>query len=286
MSARQDSNSKSNKPDIVNYRDYRKYISDLFLFRKGSQPKLSLAFCARKLKTSAPYLKHVMAGRRHISLEKIYGITHLFALDPFETRCFVYLFLSQVTKNKELKQYFLGTASVLSAQKSILPSGVHPLAKENLQTNQKSWLHTALKGLPLIKGLETDPKWIQQHLIREVSLKEISEAWAELVKTGEVVQVGNNWEPIERDHTPNPNDLSTFQIYKVGLEQSAHVLDHLMDYMDAYFYMGSTPMNAQNFTKMGEAMARFAAELRSLSSEDGAPTSVMMFSLNLMKVTK
>jgi hypothetical protein len=262
MSARQDSNSKSNKPDIVNYRDYRKYISDLFLFRKGSQPKFSLAFCARKLKTSAPYLKHVMAGRRHISLEKIYGITHLFALDPFETRCFVYLFLSQVTKNKELKQYFLGTASVLSAQKSILPSGVHPLAKENLQTNQKSWLHTALKGLPLIKGFETDPK------------------------TGEVVQVGNNWEPIERDHTPNPNDLSTFQIYKVGLEQSAHVLDHLMDYMDAYFYMGSTPMNAQNFTKMGEAMARFAAELRSLSSEDGAPTSVMMFSLNLMKVTK
>jgi uncharacterized protein (TIGR02147 family) len=286
MSARQDLKQAPKKPEIVNYRDYRKYISDLFLFRKSTQSKFSLAFCARKLKTSAPYLKHVMAGRRHISLEKIYGITHLFALDPFETRCFVFLFLSQVTQNKELKEYFLSTVSVLSAQKSILPSAFHSMEKENLQVNQRSWLHGAIKILPLIKGFDAEPKWIQQHLIRNASLKEIAEAWEELVKSGEVIRVENGWKPIERDHTPSPHDLSTFQIYKVGLEQSAHVLDHLMDYMDAYFYMGTLPMNAQNFTKMGEAMGRFAEELRSFSREDGSPTNGMMFSLNLMKVTK
>jgi uncharacterized protein (TIGR02147 family) len=286
MSARQDSAKAFKRPEIENYRDYRKYISDFFLFRKKSTPKFSLAFCARKLKTSTPYLKHVMAGRRHISLEKIHAISNLFSLNAFEIRCFIFLFLAEVTQDKELKEYFTNTFSVLAAQKSLLPSIPYPQTNENLRTHQKSWLHSVLHTLSEIPGFQADPKWIQAHLIRNASLEEISKTWGQLIESGEIIKKEKGWKSVERDHTPNPHDLSSFQVYKIGLDQSGEVLDHLSDYMDAYFYMGTLPMSHASFGKMGAALGRFAEEIRSISREKSNPTQVMMFSLNLMKLTK
>jgi uncharacterized protein (TIGR02147 family) len=96
--------SSASRPQIYRYSDYRVFIADMYLYRKNLNPKFSYHFIARRLETSRGYLKNIIDGRRHITLERIYPLAQVLGLDVVETDFFMLLVLEGVTDEANFKE--------------------------------------------------------------------------------------------------------------------------------------------------------------------------------------
>lgn len=55
--------------ELYNYLDYRQYCRDFYFFHKETDPKFSYRYFAKRAKVAPAHLKHVIDGKRNISVE-------------------------------------------------------------------------------------------------------------------------------------------------------------------------------------------------------------------------
>jgi uncharacterized protein (TIGR02147 family) len=272
-------------PKITSHLSYREYIRERFAYEKRKDSRFSFSYCATKLNTSTPYLKHVMSGKRHIGIDKISKLKDLFGLNSFEARYLLFLFLFETGNDPDLKTYFYDTLRVLRGQESTLAALETLKPQEGSPRRLGNWLPMAIHELPRVSGFKNDSRWISDHLVDKPSEPDVEEALNLLLEDGDLVETEKGLERVEREHTPNPEGFESFQLYKVALTKSAEVIDALPRHKDAQFYSGCLAVDEAGLRRMFDTLDQFAKELRTVSNSCPSPTRVVMLSFNLFNLS-
>ncbi|MBO9667942.1 MAG: TIGR02147 family protein [Bdellovibrio sp.] len=94
---------KLERPQVHTYSDYRRFLLDMYKFRKEGNVGFSFEFISSKIGTSRSYLKNIMDGRRHLSIDKISAVGKAFKLDKSEMDYFSVLVLKDICEEPLLK---------------------------------------------------------------------------------------------------------------------------------------------------------------------------------------
>lgn len=92
---------------IYNYEDYREFIRSEINFIKNQRKTFSIRAMAKHLSMGAASLIEVLNGKKNISLEKAYSISKKLKFDKDETEYFLLLVMFNVSKEADLREYFL-----------------------------------------------------------------------------------------------------------------------------------------------------------------------------------
>lgn len=98
----------ANQPRVFDYMDYRRFLKDFYLYKKGSSSSFSYRSFSRLAGLrSSNFFKFVMDGKRNLSLSGIYRFASALSLKTEEIRFFTDLVLfDQAESEKERNHYY------------------------------------------------------------------------------------------------------------------------------------------------------------------------------------
>jgi uncharacterized protein (TIGR02147 family) len=251
--------------DICEFADYRKFLQARFQQLKAKNSKFSYQFCASRLKTSRNYIKLILDGKRHTSLDKIEALSKLFKLDKFESQYMLYLFLRSSVKEPFLLEHF---GAVLGSMKQRKLLGVleHRESRpetEQIYANWERWLvHTLVK----LKGFDPDPQAMQKFTLEGIPASSLARAFEDLKRGKMVVKEEGKWRQSEFVFTrPSNSETSSYQIFHLGLKKAADFLDKVEKFRPNQHYMMAVGMDEKSFQEVRDKFV----ELRNFIIEKG-----------------
>lgn len=194
-----------NKPKILNYLDYRKYLKDYYTYMKKVEPKFSFRSFARKVGLSGSYLKHLIDGRYHLSNSQRGKIA------------------SACGFSKEERSYFyklidFNKASTLEEQNRCLKK----INREALKHTRREisgeqykllseWYFIAIRNLVNLKGFKADPQYMAQRLRGLITPKEAEAALKVLDQLGLVYEKNGHYHQSEK-HLVSKDEIQSTAI--------------------------------------------------------------------------
>lgn len=157
---------------IFEYLDYREFIADFYRAKKGKAgTKYSLSIIAKKAGISRMAVQHLVAGTRHLSLDKAHSIASALQLKTKEKDYFENLIRFNKAKNSRDKQQWF---------KAMMKSKESPILDMLLSDSQmgvfKDWFYPVIAEMSYLEGFEASPEWVQPRLGLKVRKKDIVEA--------------------------------------------------------------------------------------------------------------
>lgn len=210
---------------ISNANDYRDFIKSRFDSLREANKKFSYQQAANSLGTTKSYLKLVIDKKRHMSLDKVIPLSTYFKLSPFETQCFIFLFLKNTAKNAAIKEFF---SSVLASY-LVIGRSDRPFPKLDDMPEYKSathcWIQMAILELSKVKGFEANPKWIQDHLggAKVLSLEDSQRSLDILIEKNLLIKTEDAYKSKfdMRPSSPTPLDIADFKaLMLTGLKRT------------------------------------------------------------------
>lgn len=229
-----------------------------------------------------------MDEKRHISLDKVAAISSLFSLDDSEMQYFATLVSRDLIEEPMLKEYYSGILGSLKARKTDLQQYLsdHTSSIGSERTLQ-NWLASTILDLAKLKGFRADPNWIQERLIHDVSIREIESQLVALLEQGILAKTADGYDVTEYIHlTPDPYDLTSFRVYRVGLDLTHEILEHPARYKPCQFFMGSFAVNEDDHNRLVALFAKTRDEFVEIAKESKNPTRVVWASNNFFRITK
>lgn len=166
-------------PSVFDYRDYRVFLNDWFLWKKQIQPHFSGSVFARKAGlASQTLLRMVTRGERNLSYRTVRAFLKALGLRAKEAAYFESLVLFNQAQDSEEKTFYLNQLQALSRG-----SGRDILNK--LQDHAQFFSHWYTVAIYLMVDTEdfvADPEWIAQRLKRKVTRKQAADTLALLTK--------------------------------------------------------------------------------------------------------
>lgn len=126
---------------IYNYEDYREFIRSEINFIKNQRKTFSIRAMAKHLSMGAASLIEVLNGKKNISLEKAYSISKKLKFDKDETEYFLLLVMFNVSKEADLREYFLDKI------KQIKKSHVKRVKLEKTKSFVLTWKYAVILAL-------------------------------------------------------------------------------------------------------------------------------------------
>ncbi|OVE82759.1 hypothetical protein BVY03_00110 [bacterium K02(2017)] len=165
------------QPIIFDYTLYRKFLKDLYLFKKETTPYFSYRYFSKIAGFTSPnYFKLIMDGKRNLSSDGINKFSKALKLNAKEKHFFRLLVLMNQAKTAEEKDFF--TRQLL---KSKVYKTLKPLTQA--QYNYYShWYHIPLRELVGRSDFINDPKWIARQFTPKLTESQVKEALKRLEK--------------------------------------------------------------------------------------------------------
>jgi uncharacterized protein (TIGR02147 family) len=190
---------KPGKPNILEYFDYRQYLSDLFAFRKSQSPVFSHRAIIHKAGYKSPtVLKNVMDGKRHLSQESAERFAKAFGLDDLEQKYFLALVRFQVSSSMKEKEKLLLEITELKRSESPFK-----LEERHLQVLER-WWHLPIRELTALPDFRNSSKWISRILRPGIKLEEAAESLSLLKELGLIQKKGDSWKPAQKTVKTDP----------------------------------------------------------------------------------
>lgn len=169
---------------ILDYTDYRTYLSDFFKSRKDKNPMYSHRVFAQQAGLSSPsYLLMIINGSRNLTTKSVPKFVDGLKIKGMEARYFELLVLYTQSEALEAKaRYFGEMMSIKATRKSL-----HPLEKERFEFLSK-WYMVAIYVLVDLKSFDPDPRWIAKKLGGKITVLEAKESIASLIRLGFLVE--------------------------------------------------------------------------------------------------
>ncbi|RJP84155.1 MAG: TIGR02147 family protein [Desulfobacteraceae bacterium] len=167
------------RPSIFTYLDYRAFLNDMFLYKKGTTSSFSYRYFSKLAGFSSPnFLQLVVNGSRNLTNTSIAQVATGFKLKKPEREFFELLVLmNQASDHAEKDRYYRKMIS-LKAQGSL----------KKLETAQyeyfSKWYFPVLRELVMFGDRQQTPEQLAERLIPAATVKEVETALGRLADLG------------------------------------------------------------------------------------------------------
>lgn len=272
------------RPDIFDYLDYRKFLQDVYAYKKATSTAFSYRSFSRLAGfRSSNFFKFVMEGKRNLSLSAIYKFASALHLKEDEMQFFTNLVLFNQSKSiKEKNHYY----------EQILQMSGYTKAKP-LETSQyayfSKWYLVALRELVTLRDFQEDPKWINRRLGLALSETEIRKSIQILLDLNLLKRDGKNrLRPCEARVTTAPEltDLGIINYHREMI-QKAHASIEKSHASHRDLSALTVSLNKKQFEQIKEEIARFRSRIHSLTSDaDGDAEAVYQINFHLFNLSE
>lgn len=271
---------------IIDYDDYRGFLKQRFQELKRKNKKFSYQFCGNRLRTSKNYIKLILDGKRHTSLEKITAISKLFQLDNFESQYLLILFLRAVVSDPALADHFEAVLGGMRRRKRIgaLDHRESAAVSEEIYANWEKWL---VHSMVRLKDFDPDPPMMRSKILEEIPLEKLKSSFEELKKAKLIEKRGDRWAQNEFVFTtPSDSETSGYQIFQLGLKKASEFISRVEKFRPNQHYMMAVALDTESF----EAVRTKIVELRNFiiekSKQSKEPDQVFFTCNHIFGVTK
>jgi len=176
-------------PNLSDYVDYRKYLSDWYLYRRelskrDLRPYNYTMFSAAADIKSPNYLKMIIEGRRNLSEEMIVRFAHALGLSKEKAEEFRLLVLFAQATDPAARNFFLKELSEFRVQIQLRSGEIDKKTWEKVP----NWITWILYAVMDQDGVEFSIDKLRELLRGKASEAELSTALNNLIASGEVVQ--------------------------------------------------------------------------------------------------
>ena len=174
---------KKQGPIIFKYNDYRKFLKELFEFRKKSNRHFTFRHFSKKSGLASPSaLKEVIEGKKNLSNKSILQFAIGFDLNKGETEYFTNLvYFNQAKAEKEKNQYYQELLKLQQVRRG-----------KTLTASQyqyySNWYNSAIRELVVTQGFKNDLDWIANTLVPGIKPSEAKKAIELLVELGLLIK--------------------------------------------------------------------------------------------------
>ena len=281
------------KLKILEFQDYRDYLRSLVDEKKQLlKNRFSFQIFSQSLALSKSYLKMVIDKKRHISIERIFQISSYFKLSNVENQYFIFLFLKNTSKNKNIVSFF---ETILQTYKIRWASG--SFNNERLPENPQSlyysfqWLQMSLAEVlqlePNGMTAETAHQLLGGDLI--ASIDEINGGLLNLQKLNVVSFDSDLWKSqiscILND--PSPWDLEEVKKFKTGTRRAEIALENFEKnniHAPARYHLYCMSLSKENCEEAIKLYDEFEMKIQELASRDQVKEDVLFVSNNVFSV--
>ena len=189
-----------NRPSIFNFSDYRRFLKNLFEYKKETTPSFSHRNFARLAGFASPnFLKLVIDGQRNLTNTSIAKIARGFKLKKPEREYFETLvFMNQATDHMERDHYY----KKLIAMK--IPKTMKLLETARYDYFSK-WYLPVIRELVVFGGKKSSAEELAKRLSPEVRVKDVEAALNQLQSLGLIFQDKKGcWQQSEEILTTGP----------------------------------------------------------------------------------
>lgn len=158
-----------NRPNMFLYDDYRKFLKDLYDYKKATQRGFSHRFFCKKAGFSAPNtLQVVIQGKRNITDKALQKFAKGLQLNQQESDFFASLVHFNQAATAEEK-----SAAFREMTKHRKFREIHELTKETFRFYTQ-WFHIIIREMIHLEQFKAEPAWIAQNLLPHISKEEAS----------------------------------------------------------------------------------------------------------------
>ncbi len=180
-------------PDIFEYYDYRKYLLDLVEFERKRTPVFSNRYIVQKAGFKSPTaLKHVIDGKRNLSLESANRFATALKIEGIRRHYFLTLVLFNQTASLEEREKYLN--ELLELRRTDNPSRLN---EEQYDVFSK-WYHLAIKELIELPDYKNSSKWIGRVLSPQISANEAADSINLLKRVGLIEKRDGAFRPVNK----------------------------------------------------------------------------------------
>ncbi|WP_374073665.1 TIGR02147 family protein [Bdellovibrio bacteriovorus] len=259
---------------IYEYDEYREYLRDKFTYLKSTYKKMSLEFLAKKIGISKSFLKMVLDGERHLSMDKLVSVVKAFEMSRDEKSFFIFLACKNMVDDKDMNSFFGNLLKILSTHK-----GAYFPTPEEIKVDRTvyaSSLSMIIQTMRQLDGYQEDAVWIKKHLKdQKISLKEIQEVLANL-KQNEVTN--------SRPQGVLYPTYDGFMRTRVGLKLASEVCAAPLTYRPLKSFMVTYTLDNESHDKAFEIFTEMHDKLEALEQRCKKPTMVLFASNNMFTV--
>ena len=180
-------------PNIFEYYDYRKYLTDLVMFEKQRCPVFSNRYIVQKAGFKSPTaLKHVIDGKRNMSLETANRFASALKIEGIKRHYFLTLVLFNQTVSLAEREKYLN--ELIELKRAENPSR---LDEERYDVLSR-WYYLAVREIVELPDYRNSTKWISRVLCPQISLKEAADAIQLLKSLGLIEKIDGKFCPVEK----------------------------------------------------------------------------------------
>ncbi|MGE3608929.1 MAG: TIGR02147 family protein [Bacteriovoracaceae bacterium] len=218
------------RPIVFDYADYRAFLKDMYLYKKGNNPQYSenaFIFAAGFGKNSRGYLGLLIKGKRNLTSKSIIGFSSAMNLAADEAIYFENMVLFNQAETEKEKLHFFERMKVgAKGRKAKL---VKVLDSQFRYLNE--WHLVVIRELITLKDFKDSPVWISKRLGGKISAQKAEEAINDLLilglitrdQTGKLVQS----EPVVLFEDNSQNFKNSSNLHKEFSLKAAEAIESL-----------------------------------------------------------
>jgi len=181
------------QPNIFEYYDYRQFLKDLINFEKQRSSVFSNRYIVQKAGFKSPTaLKHVVDGKRNLSLESANKFASALKIEGIKRHYFLTLVLFNQTDSLGEREKYLNELIELKCSEN--PS----LLEEDKFDVLSKWYILAIREIIELPDFRNSMKWISRILNPQITMQEAADALQILRKNGLVDKINGRLCQVER----------------------------------------------------------------------------------------
>ncbi|NLD92273.1 MAG: TIGR02147 family protein [Fibrobacter sp.] len=175
---------KSEPPNIFEYYDYRQFLKDLIAHEKQRSSVFSNRYIVQKAGFKSPTaLKHVVDGKRNLSLESANKFASALKIEGIKRHYFLTLVLFNQTDSLAEREKYLN--ELVELKHSDDPSMIE---EDQLDVLSK-WYILAIREIVELPDFRNSLKWISRVLNPQITMQDAADALAVLRKNGLIEKI-------------------------------------------------------------------------------------------------
>ncbi len=179
-------------PNIFIYYDYRQYLKELVEYERIRNPVFSNRYIVQKAGFKSPTaLKHVIDGKRNLSLESANKFASALKIEGIRRHYFLTLVLFNQTDSLSEREKYLN--ELVELKRSEHPS----LLNEEKFDVLSKWYHLAIREIVNLPDFKNSVKWISRILTPQITMQDVADSIYLLKKLGLIEKVNGRYQQIE-----------------------------------------------------------------------------------------
>lgn len=275
-------------PNLFEYTDFRKYLSDYYSERKAEDPEFSYqAFAARAGFKNKGFIYNIIRGNKNLSKENIQKLSNAlgFALSKFQSEYFETLVKLNQSTNFEIRKALYEQLEAIKNQ-GRKTSPVQTIRKDQYEFYSK-WYHSAIRSLINSYEFKDDYEWLAKNVYPNITPLQAKKSVELLKRLGLVEEQSNGFYGVCNKAITTGQDVVGLAVANLHIETlalAADAIKHLP--REKRNVTGLTlGISQSTYEKICEKTQHFQSEIIEMAKNDAGADRVYQYDFALFPIS-